>query len=101
MASPPVDRSAVRMVLFGMPDAGKSSLLGALAQAARLQEHVLNGHLSDLNQGLAELRQRLYEGTPRQTVEEIIPFPVAYEPFVPSANGRLQAVLIDCDGRIA
>lgn len=96
-----ISRAALRIVLFGMPDAGKSSLLGALSQAARLQEHVLNGHLSDPTQGLAELRQRLYEGTPRQTVEEVAPFPVAYEPFAPSANGRLQAVLIDCDGRVA
>ena len=101
MPPPAIPRSAVRIVLFGMPDAGKSSLLGALAQAARLQEHVLNGHLSDVGQGLAELRQRLYEGTPRQTAEEVMPFPVAYESFAPSANGRLQAVLIDCDGRIA
>ena len=30
-------RSALRIVLFGMPDAGKSSLLGALAQAAQVQ----------------------------------------------------------------
>src|SRR2546421_8635146 len=92
-APPPraADPSAVRIVLFGMPDAGKSSLLGALAQAARLQEHVLNGHVSDLSQGLAELRQRLYEGAPRQTLEEVIPFPVAYESFTPRVHGRLQA----------
>src|SRR5579864_9200793 len=55
------DAGAVRIVLFGMPDAGKSSLLGALAQAAQTQEHLLNGHLTDLSQGLAELQRRLYD----------------------------------------
>ena len=33
-ASPAVSPHALRVVLFGMPAAGKSSLLGALAQAA-------------------------------------------------------------------
>src|SRR6266540_2115119 len=94
--------ATLRLVLFGMPDAGKSSLLGALAQAAETQGNVLNGRLVDVTHGLAELRQRLYEEQPRQTVEEIIPYPVVYEPF-PGAeeHPRLEAVLVDCDGRIA
>src|SRR5260370_1428606 len=74
-------RSALRIVLFGMPDAGKSSLLGALAQAAQTQEHVLNGHLTDLSQVLGELQRRLYEGAPRETLEEVVPYPVAFDPF--------------------
>src|SRR5947209_2537484 len=36
-----------RIVLFGMPDAGKTSLLGALAQSAQTQEHILRGKLLD------------------------------------------------------
>ncbi len=96
--------ATLRLVLFGMPDAGKSSLLGALAQAAETQGNVLNGRLADVTHGLAELRQRLYEEQPRQTVEEIIPYPVVYEPF-PGLGAkeapRLEAVLVDCDGRIA
>jgi hypothetical protein len=100
-----LNRSALRIVLFGMPDAGKSSLLGALAQAAQTQEHVLNGHLTDLSQGLAELQRRLYEGAPRETLEEVVPYPVAFEPFAKSGtargDGRVEVILVDCDGRVA
>src|SRR6266513_5459432 len=105
--SPPrtLSRSALRIVLFGMPDAGKSSLLGALAQAAQTQEHVLNGHLTDLSQGLSELQRRLYEEAPRETLEEVIPYPIAFEPFAKAgtagSNGRVDAILVDCDGRVA
>jgi GTPase SAR1 family protein len=96
---PTAPRSALRVVLFGMPDAGKSSLLGALGQAAQTQEHVLNGHLTDLGRGLAEMQRRLYDEVGRSTAEEVIPFPVAFTPF--SGKERLDAVLIDCDGRVA
>jgi hypothetical protein len=103
-APPALRRDALRVVLFGMPAAGKSSLLGALAEAARAQEHVLHGRLADLSHGLAELRQRLYDETPRRTVEEIVPYPVAFEPFADERDGggpRAEALLIDCDGRVA
>src|SRR5438105_3571958 len=78
---------ALRLVLFGMPDAGKSSLLGALAEAAQTQEHLLNGHLTDPTKGLAELERRLYEDQPRETLEEVAPYPVVFEPFVPYEQG--------------
>ncbi len=92
--------NALHVVLFGLPAAGKSSLLGALAQAAQAQEHLLNGRLADLSQGLAELRQRLYDETPRRTAEEVVPYPVDYEPFS-RAGSHLPVVLLDCDGRVA
>ncbi len=104
MSEPTPPSDALRIVLFGMPAAGKSSLLGALGQAAQAQEHLLSGRLLDPSQGLAELRQRLYDESPRRTVEEIVPYPVAYESFDPderAADGRLDGVLIDCDGRVA
>ncbi len=101
-----ISPKAVHIVLFGMPAAGKSSLLGALAQAAQAQEHLLNGRLADLTHGLAELRQRLYEETARRTAEEVVPYPVDYEPFArdsraPDARAHLPAVILDCDGRVA
>src|SRR5437867_13364665 len=76
-----VAREALRLVLFGMPAAGKSSLLGALAQAAQTQEHILNGRLVDRSQGLIELQRRLYEEQPRETLEEVAPYPISLEPL--------------------
>lgn len=94
------------IVLFGLPAAGKSSLLGALAQAAQAQEHLLNGRLTDVSNGLDELRRRVYEESARRTAEEVVPYPIDFEPF--STNGRkdatpehVGAVVIDCDGRVA
>src|ERR1700694_5752603 len=74
-----VPADALHIVLFGLPGAGKSSLLGALSQAAQAQEHLLNAHLNDLSQGLAELRQRLYDENPRRTAEEVVSYPVDFE----------------------
>jgi hypothetical protein len=94
--------TALRIVLFGMPDAGKTSLLGALAQAAQTQEHVLNGRVIDPSQSLAELQQRLYEERPRETLEEVVPYPVTVETFAPGgARAAREAILYDCDGRVA
>jgi hypothetical protein len=102
---PMLDRNPLRIVLFGMPDAGKSSLLGALAEAAQTQEHLLNGHLTDLGGSLVELHHRLYEERPRETLEEVVPHAVAFEPFTTRGPGtvteRIKAVLVDCDGRVA
>lgn len=101
-AVPELSEFAVQIVLFGMPDAGKSSLLGALAQAADLQRPALSGDLQDLTGGLAELQQQVYESTPRQTPQEIVPYPVR----IAMQTGEqppltIDALLIDCDGRVA
>ncbi|MHB1425809.1 MAG: hypothetical protein ACYC3I_21800 [Gemmataceae bacterium] len=110
-ASNPTAAASVRaddlsIVLFGLPAAGKSSLLGALAQAAQAQEHLLHGRLTDVSHGLDELRRRLYEENSRRTAEEVVPYPVDFEPFG-AAGGKgegvehVGAVFIDCDGRVA
>jgi hypothetical protein len=100
-SAPPIRPNAVHIVLFGLPAAGKSSLLGALAQASQAQEHLLNGRLADLSHGLAELRTRLYDETARRTAEEVVPYPVDYEPFARDGRAHLPAVFLDCDGRVA
>src|SRR5262249_20420247 len=64
-----------------------------------------NGHLTDATQGLTALQHRLYEGSPRETLEEVVPYPVAFDPFTPlgpnAATGHQEAILVDCDGRVA
>jgi hypothetical protein len=106
-AAAPITASpaTLRIVLFGQPDAGKSSLLGALAQAAQTQEHLFTGRLVDLSQGLARLQHRLYDGEPRETLEEVVPFAVQFEPFFTGASAAAlpgqAAVLFDCNGRAA
>jgi hypothetical protein len=96
----------VRLVLFGMPAAGKSSLLGALVQAAETQPDLLNGRLLDIPPSLAEQRRRLYDQGAHRTAEEVVPYPVVYEPLAGdgrslAAHERLAAEVIDCDGRVA
>jgi GTPase SAR1 family protein len=102
-AEPP--RGALRIVLFGMPDAGKSSLLGALAQAAQMQPQALKGRLVDPNGGLESLRLQLYEGRPIPTGAEVVSYPVTLEPLTDTASGSearsVSAVVMDCDGQVA
>jgi GTPase SAR1 family protein len=100
----PTSAPSLRVVLFGMPEAGKSSLLGALAQAAQTQADVLNVRLADPTGGLAELQKRLYEGRPRETLEEVVGYAVVLTPLKgPAAEAAppLTAELIDCNGRVA
>jgi GTPase SAR1 family protein len=97
-------RDTVRIVLFGMPAAGKTSLLGALAQSARTQEHLLHGRIEDPSHGLAELQHRLYDEEPSRTAEEVVPYVIDFEPFSnerPTPRAHIGATLIDCDGRVA
>ncbi len=104
--TPSVRADDLSIVLFGLPGAGKSSLLGALAQAAQTQEQLLNGRLIDVSHGLDELRQRLYEENAQRTAEEVVPYPVRFEPFhqdsrKAEAHRPISAIFIDCDGRVA
>jgi hypothetical protein len=92
---------ALRIVLFGMPDAGKSSLLGALARSAQLEEAVLRGKLQDKSGGLVELQRRLYDGRPRETLDEVAAYPVSLAPPPAKGGQAVEGVLYDCDGRAA
>ncbi len=51
----------VRVVVFGLPDSGKSSLLGAFLQAGKVQPADLKGQIVDQTGRLAELQTKTYE----------------------------------------
>ena len=87
--SPP---DSLHLVLFGLPSAGKSALLGALAQATQ-------GNLNERGEGLSSLRTALYQGQAKPTTEEVVDYPIT----LASADGRSfpqEAVLVDCSGRV-
>lgn len=95
-----VSRRALRLVLFGRNDAGKSSLLGALMQAAQTQPQLLDGQLTDLSNGLTELQRNLYDHGPADTQQEIVLYPIRLHAEAGGKNARpIDAVLIDCDGQ--
>jgi hypothetical protein len=95
-----VGHDALRLVLFGRPGAGKSSLLGALALATG--DEAMGWRLNDLSHGLTELAHRVRENNPQPTMtpEQVVPYPVVLE-FPPSPGSRrkkTEAMFIDCDG---
>ena len=85
------------ILLFGMSESGKSSLLGALVQAAQSQQQALGGQLTGLPQGMMELHQRLLDTQPRPTREEVVPYSASFQ----GPGGSVALTLFDCDGRVA
>src|SRR5262249_22933897 len=100
-AHPPTGtHGTLRGVLFGLPRAGKSALLAALAQVQQEHAAQLNGELTDATGGLAEQRRLHYDEIPRPTDEEVLPYPVRFRP--PGARrANVEAWLIDSGGRVA
>src|SRR4051812_25896377 len=102
-AAPPSD-DAPRVVLFGMSESGKTSLLGALARVSEIQERVLGARIEDVSQGLRELRGQVYDQHHGDKQGEIASYAVRLLPLLnEQADGATPAdlVLIDCDGRSA
>ena len=89
----------LRLVLFGLPGAGKSSLLGALAQAAESQSQLLDGRIADPSPNLADLRRSVYQHGSPDPGHEIVSYSFDYEPAGKSTP--FGAVVLDCDGRAA
>jgi GTPase SAR1 family protein len=97
MAVKKLSSRGLRVVLFGTPGSGKSSLLGALWQAAQSQEALLGGKIDDASGGLAELHNYVYEQKPEGNDDDLALYPISV-----SNNGQsLDATLIDCDGEVA
>jgi GTPase SAR1 family protein len=95
-----VGKKALRIVLFGRPGAGKSSLLGSLALAAEQPDSPWR--LEDPSGGLAELRRRVEIDSPQPTItpEQVVPYPVRFQDAKPAGDSA-EVLLIDCDGNAA
>jgi hypothetical protein len=88
-----------RLLLFGTPSAGKTSLLGALAQAAATQGALLKGQLADPDGDWGRLQKTTYadKASPTEASE-------SYDlRLQPSENGAapVEAVVTDPSGKSA
>jgi hypothetical protein len=91
----------VDIVLLGAPAAGKTSLVGALAEAAQSQPAVLHAQLKDVLGPLAELRDATYKKGPAPTREESQSITVTLEPLPNVPEPATTANIIDCSGAAA
>jgi GTPase SAR1 family protein len=96
-AAGPSSGDSLHLVLFGLPSAGKSSLLGALAQTANHQDQAISGRFSERGEGLTALQKNLYQGQYKPTSEEVVEYPMTFES--PEGSSAQEAVLVDCNGR--
>src|SRR5262249_24534043 len=97
-SQPPVKSSGrppLRIVVAGMPNSGKSSLLGALAQAAQTQQTELQAELIDPSGELQELQRRLSEAASRHSREEVTLRPVPLRSLV-SAKPPVEVLFVEC-----
>ena len=82
-----------RLLLFGSPGAGKSSLLGALAQAVAADASMLKGKPAEKS-GLERLQKAVYDGTPPQT-KGVESFDIHLQA---ADGGDARATLLDTNG---
>jgi hypothetical protein len=100
LAPAPGSTEPLRVVLFGLPQAGKSALLAALAQAQKEQAAPFDGEVADVSGGLEQQRRLYYDAIPQPTGGQTSPYPVRFRP--PGAHKAVaEAWLVDSDGHIA
>jgi hypothetical protein len=97
--------TAPRILLFGHPGSGKSSLLGALFQAGETQGETLGAEIIDPSGRLPLIRDHVYAGAEfHNTHTELVTYELRLRPWRVGtrAVGDPGAVLImDCDGNAA
>ena len=93
-----LSKAALRVVLFGMPHSGKSSLLGALLQASNDPLTNPVAKWVDVSGRMGELRRRLYEHDPERTADEIVLYPARFDRSTNEIRGTSEAVFVDCSG---
>jgi hypothetical protein len=90
---------APRLVFLGLPDSGKSALLGALAQAAQTQEKLLGSRLHA--QDLEQLQKYAYDKAPEPDQPDLAEFTATLDPMDNQPGPKGGAVFLDCDGEVA
>ncbi len=95
-----LDPAAPRILLFGHPGSGKSSLLGALFQAGETQGETLGAEVIDASGRLQLIRNRVYAGAEfHNTHTELVTFEVRLRPWrVGSRQESSSFTILDCDG---
>ena len=86
-----------RLLLFGTPGAGTTSLLGALAQSASSQSPGLKGELIAEKGDLDDLRINTYERVPDAT-DALETYDLRLQPADPKIDALARATVIDCGG---
>jgi GTPase SAR1 family protein len=88
--------STPHLLLFGSPGAGKSSLLGALAQAAATQAAILKGELVQKSENLDRLQKNTYNGEV-PTTPSLETYAIRLKP-AEGQSATAEATLMDCSG---
>ena len=104
MAASPSPRAAtapnLRLLLFGLPGSGKTSLLGALAHANASQAGILKGQIGNDQGKLDTLRKAAYSGSLPADDAEVTGYPVGFAPE-DAARQPIRATLLDGNGVLA
>lgn len=95
----PLAAQALRIVLFGLPESGKSSLLSALYRLSEGQSTALAGRIIDVTGKLATLHKAVENGF--AVDHDVIAIPIVYEAADGDESDRVEAILFDCNGRAA
>jgi hypothetical protein len=92
---------APRILLFGHPGSGKSSLLGALQRAGETQGERLGAEVFDPTGRLPRIRDHLYSGGEfHNTHTELVTYELSLRPWQPG-TGPSTVIIHDCDGNAA
>ncbi|HEY3790023.1 MAG TPA: GTPase domain-containing protein [Urbifossiella sp.] len=100
-----LDSAAPRILLFGHPGSGKSSLLGALLRAGETQGEILGAEVIDPTGRLAHIRDHVYAGAEfHNTHTELVTYEVRLRPWRIGSRPTMEplsVVIMDCDGQAA
>src|SRR4051794_29195440 len=99
MSAPPAVQAPpepLRIVLFGLPRAGKTALLAAPGQVAQEQPPLLRGAMEAVPGGLPRQRHIFYDDATRPAEDgETVRYPLRLK----TKDGSVDIELVDCDGR--